>query len=74
MEKPSAPQPYYRCLARKMFMTIITVPFIPVFLVSADIFHQFRTSYREKILAYLSEKEGNCSTLSGGSIGSSLWK
>jgi two-component system, NtrC family, sensor kinase len=55
MTQTSEPQPYYRTLTRKMFITIITVSFIPVFLVSATIFYQFRTSYREKIFAHLNE-------------------
>ncbi len=55
MTHTSEPQPYYRTLTRKMFITIITVSFIPVFLVSATIFYQFRTSYREKIFAHLNE-------------------
>jgi len=55
MTNPSEQQPYYRTLTRKMFVTIITVSFIPVFLVSATIFYQFRTSHREKIFAHLNE-------------------
>ena len=55
MTNPSEQQPYYRTLTRKMFVTIITVSFIPVFLVSATIFYQFRTSHREKIFAHLKE-------------------
>ncbi len=55
MTNPSEQQPYYRALIRKMFVTIITVSFLPVFLVSATIFYQFRTSYREKIFAHLNE-------------------
>lgn len=55
MSSPSEQPPYYRSLTRRMFFTIITVSFIPVFLVSATIFYQFRTSYREKIFASLNE-------------------
>jgi two-component system NtrC family sensor kinase len=52
---PSEQPSYYRILTRKMFIAIITVSFFPVFLVSATIFYQFRTSYREKTFANLSE-------------------
>ncbi|MDO9111344.1 MAG: ATP-binding protein [Desulfatirhabdiaceae bacterium] len=55
MTNPSEQSPHYRSLIRKMFFTIIAVSFIPVFLVSATIFYQFRTSYREKIFAHLNE-------------------
>ncbi|MFH0997361.1 MAG: ATP-binding protein [Pseudomonadota bacterium] len=55
MANSAEQQPYYRTLTRKIFVTIITVSFIPVFLVSATIFYQFRTSYREKIFAHLKE-------------------
>ena len=55
MTNQSEQQPYYRTLTRKMFVTIITVSSIPVFLVSATIFYQFRTSHREKIFAHLNE-------------------
>jgi two-component system NtrC family sensor kinase len=49
-------------MTRKMFVAIITVSFIPVFLVSATIFYQFRTSYREKIFANLNEMVQNHTT------------
>jgi len=47
--------PYYRSLVRNMFLTIITVSFIPVFLVSVTIYYQFRNSYRERVHAHLLE-------------------
>jgi two-component system, NtrC family, sensor kinase len=55
MTNPSELPPYYRTLSRKLFVSIITVSFIPVFLVSATIFYQFRISHREKIFAHLKE-------------------
>lgn len=48
-------RPYYRSLVRNMFLTIITVSFIPVFLVSVTIYFQFRNSYRERVYAHLLE-------------------
>ena len=42
---------YYKALMRKMVAAIMTVSFIPVFLVSSAIFYQFRLSYKEKIYA-----------------------
>jgi two-component system NtrC family sensor kinase len=42
---------YYKSLMHKMLVTIMTVSFIPVFLVSSTIFYQFRISYKEKIYA-----------------------
>lgn len=42
---------YYKALMHKMLVTIMTVSFIPVFLVSSTIFYQFRISYKEKIYA-----------------------
>ncbi len=38
-----------------MFLSIITVSFIPVFFVSATILYQFRTTYRAKVYQQLSE-------------------
>jgi len=55
MASPSGQQSYYRTLTRKMIVTIITVSFIPVFIVGTTIFYQFRTSHREKIFAHINE-------------------
>lgn len=62
MTNPSEQPSHYRIMTRKMFVAIITVSFIPVFLVSATIFYQFRTSYREKIFANLNEMVQNHTT------------
>ena len=53
-ESSSLPPPY-RPLVRKMLLTIIIVSFVPVFLVSATIYLQFRHSYREKVQDHLVE-------------------
>ncbi len=47
--------PYYSSLIRNMFLTIITVSFIPVFLVSVTIYLQFRNAYRDRVYAHLLE-------------------
>ncbi len=53
-ESSSLPPPY-RPLVHKMLLTIIIVSFVPVFLVSATIYLQFRHSYREKVGDHLVE-------------------
>ena len=46
---------YYKTLVRNMFLTIITVSFVPVFFVSATIFYQFNVSHREKTISHIVE-------------------
>jgi two-component system NtrC family sensor kinase len=46
---------YYKTLARNMFLTIITVSFVPVFFVSATIFYQFNLSHRDKTISHIVE-------------------
>lgn len=46
---------YYKALVRNMFLTIITVSFVPVFFVSATIFYQFNVSHREKTISHIVE-------------------
>jgi len=46
---------YYKILVRNMFLTIITVSFVPVFFVSATIFYQFNVSHREKTISHIVE-------------------
>lgn len=46
---------YYKALVRNMFLTIITVSFVPVFFVSATIFYQFNGSYQEKTISHIVE-------------------
>jgi len=50
--------PRYISLIRNMFLTIITVSFVPVSLVSLMIYLEFRTSHREKIVGHLTELVG----------------
>lgn len=47
--------PYYRSLIRNVLLTIITVSFIPVFLVSVTIYYQLHNTYRQRVYAHLSE-------------------
>jgi two-component system NtrC family sensor kinase len=49
------PNPYYRLLFRNIVLIIISVSFIPLIIVSATIYYQFRTSYHEKVYAHLRE-------------------
>jgi two-component system NtrC family sensor kinase len=51
--------PRYRSLVRNMFLTIITVSFVPVSLVSLLIYMEFRTLHREKVMAHLTELVSN---------------
>ncbi|MFZ3048971.1 MAG: ATP-binding protein [Desulfatirhabdiaceae bacterium] len=55
MSKQTPVSGYYRALSRNMFLSIITISFIPVFFVSATILYQFRVTYREKVFDQLAE-------------------
>jgi two-component system NtrC family sensor kinase len=47
--------PYYNSLTRKMILTVISVAFTPMILVSSAILYQFHVSYHEKVAAHLEE-------------------
>ncbi len=47
--------PYYNSLTRKMILTVISVAFTPMILVSGAILYQFHVSYHEKVAAHLEE-------------------
>ena len=47
--------PYYNSLTRKMILTVISVSFTPMILVSGAILYQFHVSYHEKVAAHLEE-------------------
>jgi two-component system NtrC family sensor kinase len=47
--------PYYNSLTRKMILTVISVSFTPMILVSGAILYQFHVSYHEKVRAHLEE-------------------
>jgi len=45
--------PYYTSLTRRMILTIISVSFAPMILVSGSILYRFHVSYHEKVAAHL---------------------
>jgi len=47
--------PYYNSLTRRMILTVISVSFTPMILVSGAILYQFHISYHEKVAAHLEE-------------------
>jgi len=47
--------PYYNSLTRKMILTVISVSFTPMILVSGAILYQFHVSYHEKAAAHIKE-------------------
>ncbi|MDD3991956.1 MAG: ATP-binding protein [Desulfobacteraceae bacterium] len=55
MDETQQMHPEYALLARKMFLTILVVSYVPVLLISLTIYLQFRGVYRQKVEDHLVE-------------------